>query len=97
MTNCYEVLPLCILTESSTATRVGLQIDINFPNFDSRRILACDFRQVSAKGKAIHDVKTIERRTLSQLLDDMIEWCQMSDVRHGDDLFTRYSTTESPI
>ena len=86
-------------TEASTTTRVGLKIDANFPNVDSRRILACDFRQVSAKGKAIHDVKTIGRRTFaeSQFLDDMIEWCQRSGVRHGDDLFTRYSTAANGI
>ena len=36
-------------TEASTTTRVGLKIDVKFPNIDSRRILACDSRQVSAK------------------------------------------------
>ena len=56
-------------------------------SYNTRRILNnSDFRQVSAK--------TIGRRTFaeSQLLDDMIEWCQRSGVRHGDHLFTRYST-----
>ena len=36
-------------TEASTTTRVGLKIDVKFPSIDSRRILACDSRQVSAK------------------------------------------------
>ena len=56
-------------------------------------------RQVSTKGKAIHDVKTIGRRTFaeSQLLDDMIKWCQRSGVRHGDDLFTHYSMAANGI
>ena len=80
--------------EAATNVRVGLRVDANFREVDRLRIVACDFRQVSAKGKAVHDVKTIGRRSRaeSQLLDDLIEWCQKSGVKHGDDLFTGYST-----
>ena len=44
-------------------------------------------------------MKTIGKRTFaeSQLLDYMIEWCQRSGVRHGDDLFTHYSMAANGI